>query len=207
MPRSYRSGMRRTSITAIAIIVLSVIWASPQLDAAPPPAATFHGLIPARLLDTRPGATTIDGQSQGTGPVATGSITNVTVSGRAGVPTDAGAVALTVTAVNPTAASFVTVWPAGSTRPTASNLNLQPRITTPNMVIVPLGNGDRYKSGEVSDSADCFDTSRRSYASVRPGEVTGFSIMMPSPWYGGPLIQRCPPPICNGLLPGEPVAW
>ena len=122
MPRSYRSGMRRTSITAIAIIVLSVIWASPQLDAAPPPAATFHGLIPARLLDTRPGATTIDGQSQGTGPVATGSITNVTVSGRAGVPTDAGAVALTVTAVNPTAASFVTVWPAGSTRPTASNL-------------------------------------------------------------------------------------
>ena len=22
---------------------------------------------------------------------------------------------------------------------------------------------------------------------------------MPSPWCGGPLIQRCPPPICNGL--------
>ena len=61
--------------------------------------------------------------------------------------------------------------------------------------------------GGGSDFADCFDTSRRRYASGRPGGVTGFSITMPSPWCGGPPIQRCPLPICNGLQRSLPAPW
>jgi len=44
-----------------------------------------------------------------------------------------------VTATNPSAASFVTVWPDGSNRPTASNLNFAPGQTIPNRVVVKLG--------------------------------------------------------------------
>lgn len=110
-------------------------------SAAPPTAGTFHGLNPARLLDTRVGATTIDGLFQGTGTVGPTSTTTLTIAGRGGVPTGttAGAVALNVTAAAPDSVSYVTVWPTGATKPTASNLNLQPGTTTPNMVIVPLG--------------------------------------------------------------------
>ena len=60
--------------------------------------------------------------------------------GRGGVPSSGvGSVALNVTATNPTSSSYVTVWPTGSARPTASNLNFTAGQTTPNMVIVPVG--------------------------------------------------------------------
>ena len=54
-------------------------------------------------------------------------------------PRGAGAVALNVTATNPTASSFLTVWPTGAPRPLASNLNFGTGQTVPNMVIVPVG--------------------------------------------------------------------
>lgn len=62
------------------------------------------------------------------------------VIGRGGVPSSgATAVALNVTATNPSAASYITVYPAGQVRPLASNLNMVAGQTIPNMVIVPLG--------------------------------------------------------------------
>lgn len=101
----------------------------------------FVPVAPARVLETRPGVTngTTDGVSNGTGRVAPDTTLPLQISGRAGVPpTGAGAVALNVTAVDPSAPSFVTVSPAGAPRPTASNLNLAPGRTLPSMVIVPL---------------------------------------------------------------------
>ena len=59
--------------------------------------------------------------------------------------------------------------------------------------------GGRYKSGEVRILPIASAPLGRRDRSVHPGGVTGFSIRMPSLWCGGPLIQRCPPPICNGL--------
>ena len=50
-----------------------------------------------------------------------------------------GAVALNVTVTEPTAASFLTVWPTGATRPLASNVNFVAAQTAPNMVLVPVG--------------------------------------------------------------------
>ena len=59
----------------------------------------------------------------------------------AAVPADATAVVLNVTGVDATKANFVTVWPAGTTRPTASNLNLLPGQALSNAVTVGLGTG------------------------------------------------------------------
>ncbi|MGB8858780.1 MAG: hypothetical protein WCC60_05965, partial [Ilumatobacteraceae bacterium] len=133
--------MRRGLLLVAGILSTVLVIPASGLSAAPPAADTFHGLNPARLLDTRPGATTIDHLAEGTGVVGPASVTTLTIAGRGGVPagTTAGAVALNVTAAAPSAVSYITVWPTGATRPTASNLNLQPDTTTPNMVIVPLG--------------------------------------------------------------------
>ena len=58
---------------------------------------------------------------------------NITVTGRGGVPASGvGAVVLNVTAVAPTASSYMTVWPTGEPQPLASNLNFTPGQTVPN---------------------------------------------------------------------------
>ena len=96
-------------------------------------------LAPARLADTRPGMTTVDGQFAGIGAIAGGTTLALAVAGRGGVPADAVAAALNVTATESGAEGFVTLFPCGSPRPTASNLNFGPGTTTPNAVISKLG--------------------------------------------------------------------
>jgi hypothetical protein len=44
-----------------------------------------------------------------------------------------------VTAVDPAAGGFLTVWPTGQPRPLASNLNFVPHRTVPNLVVAKLG--------------------------------------------------------------------
>ncbi len=81
--------------------------------------------------------------------------TTVTVAGAAGVPTTGvGAVVLNVTATDVESDSFVTVWPTGTPRPLASNLNLQRDDTVANLVLVPLGTGGKvsiYQQGGPSE--------------------------------------------------------
>ncbi|MFI9008800.1 hypothetical protein ACIGNX_16380 [Actinosynnema sp. NPDC053489] len=55
------------------------------------------------------------------------------------VPVGATAVSLNVTGVDATENTYVTAWPTGVSRPTASSLNVAPRATTPNGVTVALG--------------------------------------------------------------------
>ena len=99
-------------------------------------AGGFHPITPARLLDTRTAPAS---------PLVGGTTRDVVIGGQAGVPATAAAVALNVTVTEPTASSFLTVWPAGAPRPTASNINMVPGQTVPNMVVVGLG-----ASGAVS---------------------------------------------------------
>ena len=57
-----------------------------------------------------------------------------------GVPASGvGAVVVNVTATAPTSASYVTVFPSGTPRPTASNLNFVPGQTIPNLAVVKVG--------------------------------------------------------------------
>ena len=96
--------------------------------------------VPSRLADSRSGAPTIDGQfsSFGKSPAA-GNTLALTVIGRAGVPTDARAVALNVTVTGPDASGYVTVFPCGAAQPVASNLNFVAGQTIPNLVVSKIG--------------------------------------------------------------------
>jgi hypothetical protein len=107
--------------------------------------APASGVTPTRLADTRIGGPTIDARFSGYRAVHEDSVFNVAIAGRPGIPADAAAVALNVTATGPSAASHLTVYPAGEARPTASNVNFAAGQTVANVVIVPVGN-----NGQVS---------------------------------------------------------
>ena len=110
------------------------------LYSLPMPPAAFVSMVPARVLDTRPGAPTVDGSGAGIGLRPAGSVTEVQIGGRAGlVPTTAGTASLNVTVTEATAPGFVTVYPCGQSVPTASNLNYGPGDTIPNAVVTSIG--------------------------------------------------------------------
>jgi hypothetical protein len=125
-------------------------WTSSAISADCTVSATFTpgyvSVTPARILDTRTGGTTVDHLFEGGGALGAQGTINVNVLGRGGVANSGvNAVVVNVTATNTTGTGFVTVWPTGSGRPTASNLNVVPGISVPNLVIVKLG-----PSGQVS---------------------------------------------------------
>jgi hypothetical protein len=89
---------------------------------------------PVRLLDTRSGAGGVSGSTWGT--------VQVQAAGRVGLPaTGLTSVVMNVTVTQPASAGFLTVWPSGSPRPNASNLNFASGQTVPNLVIAKLGPG------------------------------------------------------------------
>jgi alpha-tubulin suppressor-like RCC1 family protein len=112
-------------LTAGLLLTGSPVRAQPTAD---PSASTYTTVSPVRVLDTRTSG----------GPVGGGGTVTLDLASR--VPTTATAVVLNVTGVTPTANTFVTVYPGGTTRPNASNLNLVPNDTRPNQVTVALGN-------------------------------------------------------------------
>src|SRR5207245_2703186 len=76
--------------------------------------------------------------------VGSGQSIDVQVTGVGGVPaTGVAAAILNVTVTQPTANGYLTVYPAGSGRPLASNLNFVAGQTVPNLVEVALGTGGK----------------------------------------------------------------
>ncbi|WP_157619876.1 choice-of-anchor L domain-containing protein [Saccharothrix sp. NRRL B-16348] len=107
------------------------------LPAAADDGGSTIAVAPVRILDTRTGL----GRGGAAAPVGGGQGITIVVAGTAGVPANATAVVLNVTATEATAGTFVTAWPAGEARPLASNLNVVAGQTTPNLVTVGLGAG------------------------------------------------------------------
>jgi hypothetical protein len=106
-----------------------------------PSSSSFHSMNPARVLDTRPGETTVDGLQQGAGLRSPGTITELQITGRASVPLDATSVVLNVTVTEAQASGFVTVYPCGTPIPTASNINFVAGSTVANLVVAKIGAG------------------------------------------------------------------
>ena len=104
-----------------------------------PAVTTYRSINPARLLDSRAGSKTVDGQGAGGGMVPLGTVTPVVVAGRAGVPADASTVVLNVTVTETQSPGFLTVYPCGIDPPLASNVNYEVGTTAPNAVIVKVG--------------------------------------------------------------------
>ena len=95
---------------------------TPPTDPVPPPppplpeTSLFNAVAPARLLDTRTGA-------GGSTRIPAGGQIAVQVAGRAGVPVGATGAVLSVVAVDPAGAGFLTTYPCTARRPTASTVN------------------------------------------------------------------------------------
>jgi hypothetical protein len=147
------------SSTAVDLVVDLNGWLSPSSAVGLQPVAS------RRLVDTRTGL----GGSLRLGPQQT---IQVPVVG-AGSP--ATAVALNVTAVDPSASGFVTAWPCGTDRPNVSNLNPEPGVTQPNLVNVRVGAGGAvclYTSQETDLVVDLL-------AEYRPGAAARYAAFAP----------------------------
>jgi hypothetical protein len=112
------------------------------------PTTQLKSLEPCRLFDGRqtPDFGRIDANNR-----------QLEVAGRCGVPATARAVAISMVATGTTAAGFVTVYPHGSPRPEASNLNFVTGNTVANSAVVKLGDSgsiDVYVSAQADIIVD-----------------------------------------------------
>ncbi|MFN8038905.1 MAG: hypothetical protein U0Q07_06810 [Acidimicrobiales bacterium] len=177
VPLSFPSS----SLAGTAHVSSEVVDSNPGNDAAPYSLPVdevvrtggFHALSPARVLDTRDGTNTAPGRM---GP---GTSRTVPMLGHGGVPASGvDSVVVNVTVTQPTAGSHLTVWPAGSTMPTASSLNFSAGQTVANLVTVKLGTGGAFavynNSGDVHVLADVVGW----YSSV-PGDGVGYVPITP----------------------------
>jgi hypothetical protein len=143
-------------------------------------AQAFYAVTPCRLLDTR-----LVGQGP---PLASGVPRTLVATGRCNVPTSATAVAINVTAVNPTGLGNLTAYPGDQQVGGTSMLNFRGGITRANHGIIPLaGNG----SGAVAFQAVLAD-SGTTHLLV---DVTGYFALETAPSSGA-----------AGRGPGAPAA-
>jgi hypothetical protein len=107
-----------------------------------------------RICDTRPGnpsglnavpSNQCNGIANSGGTIAAGGTKVITVGGAFGIPTNADAYVLNVTAIAPGAGGFLTIFPTGAAQPLTSNLNYTAGEVVPNLVEVGAGT-----FGEVS---------------------------------------------------------
>ena len=122
----------------------SLLWNGPKGP------GVYTALQPYRICDTRSVVTTgygteCSGTSIGQGSTLDVQITGVNGPSGQSVPSDAQAVVLNVTAIDGSAGTFLTVYPAGSAVPNASNLNVPAHLNEANLVVAALGSG-----GQVS---------------------------------------------------------
>jgi Thrombospondin type 3 repeat len=124
------------------------------------PDGYYHPLTPARIVDTRIGLGL-------PGMLGHNSTATVDVTGVGGVPA-AGVMAVVVnaTVTQPTAPSYLTVYPSGAARPPTSNLNFVAGQTVANLVTVGVG-----ADGNIT----VFNVSGQTHLIL---DIAG--------WYGGP---------------------
>jgi type IV secretory pathway TrbD component len=151
----------------------------------------YSALSPSRLMDSRAGQATIDNRFAREGRINSGQIYHLQVLGRGGVPaTGVSAVAVNVTVTDPSANSFLSVFPKGEAIPNASNLNFTPGQTVPNMVIAKVG-----ADGSIS---------------IRNGTGAAYVIVDIAGWYAAPRVRvpqvlpqnTTPPTLSGNLAPG-----
>jgi hypothetical protein len=128
-PTRWRRMLTAAAVLAAAVAV-APLSAEGQAHAASATGSTYKPLsTPSRVLDTRnPGQTRLP---------ADGTLTLQIP----GVPDEATAVVLNLTAIDPASGGFLTVYPHGETRPSTSNVDFSPNQTTANLVMVRVANG------------------------------------------------------------------
>jgi len=105
--------------------------------------SSFFGVPPQRVLDTRNGigeASAVSG-----GKFAPLDSRTFTIAGIAALPNNVESVVLNITAVSPTGTGWVTAYPDNTTRPDASNLNLNPGKDGSNLAVVKVGSNGKIR--------------------------------------------------------------
>ena len=144
---------RVARVVAVALVVsgAALVTSGSARAAVGGPGGEYQPIVPARVLDTRSGLGSPVAKVPGGGSI------DVTVAGVAGtgVPADGVlAVALNVTATNPTLATYVTVWPTGAGRPLASTVNVGAGRSAANLAVVGVGAGGKVSIFVAFGSAD-----------------------------------------------------
>jgi sugar lactone lactonase YvrE len=108
--------------------------------------AVYVPIAPCRLADTRPGPDNVGTRATPIGERDTHTFAVHGINGKCSVPAGATAVVANVTAVAPSARSFMSLWPADKPQPTASSLNYSAgQAPTPNAVTVALSGDGKIK--------------------------------------------------------------
>ncbi|MFN8020059.1 MAG: hypothetical protein U0Q03_00905 [Acidimicrobiales bacterium] len=127
---------RLVRILAIPLLALQLPLPFVDRTVAAAPGG-FVAVEVGRLLDTRAGGPTVDGEFSGGGALAPGETRSFDVVGRAGVPGGVTAVAVTVTVTEPQGPGFVTLFACGALPPT-STVNFAAGVTVANSAISGL---------------------------------------------------------------------
>lgn len=183
-------------VGAVALTVaLSPSTGHAAATATPSVVGDFFALAPVRVLDTRVG----NGATQQ--PLHANSTLHLQVTGRGGVPaTGVSAVVLNVTVTGPTSASFLTVYPTGIARPSASNLNVTPGWVGANSVTVKIGDQGQVDIYNQAGNVDVIADVTGFYAADETPAATGTGgqYFVNNPWRaldtrtddgGGPLAN------------------
>ena len=116
-------------------------------SATAPTGKQYQAIGPSRICDTRAGSGTLCAGRT----LTPGGVETIAVAGVAGVPSlGADAVIANLTAVDGTAATLFTLYPASLGKaPTASDLNVGPDTALPNLAVVQLDTTGDGTAGEV----------------------------------------------------------
>ena len=116
------------------------LWAVPRNAVEGP--LDFYTLPPCRLVDTRPSS-----------PLLTDQTRTFPVVGSCGVPAEARAVAVNITAVSPNGPGHLVTWPAGIPKPEAIQVTYSSGVTRSGNSVVKLGS-----NGQIDVQAQTFAT-------------------------------------------------
>ena len=138
-------------------------------------AGGFASLTPSRLLDTRSGV------GAPAAAVPAGGSVDLQVLGRGGVPaSNVGAVVINVTAVTPTGAGWVTVYPDLVGQPGTSNLNFVAGRTVPNLVVVPVSSNGKVRLTVSGAATELLADVAGYYRSGAPQVAGAFGALTPA---------------------------
>ena len=150
-----------TSASAATHLIVDIVGVYD--NATPGDGLRFRPITPQRITDTRSGL----GYPTAFGPGVSG-----TVTAPASVA-QANALAFNVTAVNPTASTYLTLWPAGIAQPTVSNLNPAAGQTVANAAIVGLGTNKAFSIYNAGGSTNVLVDVVGTFQSLFPASTAG----------------------------------
>lgn len=133
--------------------------------------STYTPLTPARALDTRTGVGAPVGKVGGGGTVT------IQVGGMPGVPVDADAAFVNVTAVDATSSGVATAYPAGGPRPGTSTVNFANGLPVSNSALADLGTDGKLTIHTTRTSHLIVDVFGWVPDTNPPGAVSGLDIL------------------------------